>query len=358
MRLEQSEALSAAATSAAPNAPTAAAVQRIAVVRPNHRLGNTLLLTPLVQELQQHFPSAQVEIITASNDAPAVFERYERVRAVQFPARSYEHPLQVLSLLAQLRSRRFDLAIDPMPRQRAGRFLLSWIRARDRVGYRWGVAWRDRALTQAADAAGAPRYFAHAPLYLLRSAYLPGLGVPFDPSAPMPPLDLRLTPTERAAGAERLATALGASGGNSNATPQSIALFAHASGPKGFSIEWWLQLIKALRTRVPGAQFIEIVPADRQPRLASVMPGLHTPQLRLLAATLAATSLLVIPDGGVLHVAEAGGARILALFKKTDPTQYGPVRPGSEALWALEASAEAVAARICALLERAPSRGG
>ena len=220
------------------------------------------------------------------------------------------------------------------------------------------MAWRDRALTQAADAAAAPRYFAHAPLYLLRSAYLPGLGVPFDPSAPMPPLDLRLTPTERAAGAERLATALGASGGNSNATRQSIALFAHASGPKGFSIEWWLQLIKALRTRVPGAQFIEIVPADRQPRLASVMPGLHTPQLRLLAATLAATSLLVIPDGGVLHVAEAGGARILALFKKTDPTQYGPVRPGSEALWAPEASAEAVAARICALLERAPSRSG
>ncbi len=84
------------------------------------------------------------------------------------------------------------------------------------------------------------------------------------------------------------------------------------------------------------------------------MPGLHTPELRLLAATLAATSLLVIPDGGVLHVAEAAGARMLALFKTTDPLRYGPTRSGSEALWAQGVSAEVVAARICALLTPMP----
>jgi len=56
----------------------------------------------------------------------------------------------------------------------------------------------------------------------------------------------------------------------------------------------------------------------------------------------------------VLHMAEAAGARILALFKMTDPAQYGPTRLGSESMWAADASPEAVAARICALLERSP----
>lgn len=348
-----SAAASSGTSSDTARVPRAAAVRRIAVVRPNHRLGNTLLLTPLVQELQRDFPQAQIEIITASNDAPAVFERYEQVAAVRsFPARSYEHPLRVLGELWQLRRRRYDLAIDPMPRQRAGRFLLGWLRARDRLGYRWGVAWRDRALTHLAEVSGAPRHLAHAPLYLLRTAYLAAPIAAAARSAPMPPLDLRLTAAERRAGAERLATVLSASGAGPEGAQPSLALFAHATGSKGFAIDWWLQLVQALRAKMPQARLIEIVPADRRARLAAVMPGVHTPGLRLLAAMLAATSLVVIPDGGVLHVAEAAGARILALFKSTDPAQYGPTRAGSEALWAADESAETVAARIAALLER------
>lgn len=321
------------------------------MVRPNHRLGNTLLLTPLVQELLERFPGAQIDVISASDDAAAVFQRYAQVRAVQFPARSYEHPLRVLALLWRLRRRRYDLAIDPIPRQRAGRFLLGWIKARDRVGYRWGVRWRDRTLTHAADASAAPRHFAHAPLYLLRTAYRSADGGPLDAAAPMPPMDLRLTPAERAAGVERLASVLESTGPRPVRAPECIALFAHATGEKGFPVEWWLQLAAALTRERPQVRLIEIVPADRRARLAAVMPGLHTPQLRLLGATLAASSLLVIADGGVLHVGDAAGARILALFKTTDPMQYGPTRAGSEALWAREQTPEAVAARICALLE-------
>jgi ADP-heptose:LPS heptosyltransferase len=328
-------------------------VQRIAVVRPNHRLGNTLLLTPLVQALQARFPDAHIELVTACSDTAAAFEHFEQVRAAHvFPTHSYRHPLQVLALLLKLRRSRYDLAVDPIPRSRAGRFLLGWLRARERVGFRWGVAWRDRPLTRAVDASAAPRHFAHAPLYLLSSAYAEA---PADASTGSPargttvPLDLRLTEAERRLGAVRLATALGQ--GDSPMRAPTVAIFAHASGQKGFAIDWWRQLIHVLRQRLPDVRMLEIVPADRNTRLADLIPGLHTPQLRLLAATLAASSLVVIPDGGVMHVAEAAGARVLGLFKATDPSQYGPTRAGSEALWAKELSAEAVAERICALLE-------
>jgi heptosyltransferase III len=338
----------------------ATSVRRIAVLRPNHRIGNTLLLTPLVQELSARFPDAQIDVVTACSEAAAVFERYEGVSVLYtFPSHSYRHPLVVVALLLKLRRHPYDLAIDPMPRSRAGRFLLGWVRARDRVGYRWGVGWRDHALTQVADAAGAPRHFAHAPVHLLRIAYVVSMGQAPERALPLPSLDLRLTAAEQAAGKRRLDAALesaasaasvpAVAAGRARAHP-TLAVFAHASGKKGFAIEWWRQLINAVRRCAPDVRLLEIVPADRQARLAGTIPALHTPELRLLGATLAAASLVVIPDGGVMHVAEAAGARVLGLFKTTNPSQYGPTRAGSEALWAAEASPEAVAERICVLL--------
>ena len=37
----------------------------ILICRPNTRLGNTLLMTPLVEEIEATLPSARVEILTA-----------------------------------------------------------------------------------------------------------------------------------------------------------------------------------------------------------------------------------------------------------------------------------------------------
>ncbi|WP_254427179.1 hypothetical protein [Rhodanobacter sp. C01] len=39
---------------------------RILLLRPNHRLGNTLLLTPLLIELEQRYPGAEIDLITTA----------------------------------------------------------------------------------------------------------------------------------------------------------------------------------------------------------------------------------------------------------------------------------------------------
>ncbi len=53
-----------------------------------------------------------------------------------------------------------------------------------------------------------------------------------------------------------------------------------------------------------------------------------------------------------MHLADASGATVLALFHTTSPAQYGPRRPGSESLLAHDLSAQAVAALISARLDR------
>lgn len=332
-------------------------VRRIAVLRPNRRLGNTLLLTPLVQELEARFPEARIEVVTACGAAPSLFQRFSQVSVANgLPTAMQRHPLRSLSALRNLRRLSFDLAIDPVPRSRTGRFLLGYVRARDRVGFAWGVPFRDRVLTHAGDPSKAPAHFAQSPIYLLRSAYPAGGEAAAEAAGPAPRLDLRLTEAERRDGERRLAATLGAvdaPGSPEWRSRPTVGIFAHATGEKRYPIGWWRQLIAGFRRQAPRVQMVEFVPEDGRPRLPGELPGVFTPDLRLLGATLAATSLVVIADGGVMHLAEAAGAQVLGLFKTTEPSRYGPSHAHSEALWARDASAEAVAERIRALLSGA-----
>ena len=324
------------------------AVRRIVVLRPNHRIGNTLLLTPLMQQLAAQFPAARVELVTAGGVARAVFARYPQVIALHaFPGKSYQHPGKVLSLLLHLRRQSYDLAIDPTIRSRAGRFLLRFVRARRRLGYAWGESGKDRILTDAIDPALAPAHHAEIPVYLLQSA-LRQLQAPAATAAALPvPMDIRLSEAERREGVLELEAVLG----ESLAGPRpTLGLFAHATGAKCLPPQWWCQLVKCLQARAPSIRLVEFLPEDARTRLDGIVPGTFTPQLRMLGAKLAATSLVVIADGGVMHLADAAGAAVLALFKTTAPSQYGPRRAGSESLLANDITPEAVAAHICARL--------
>jgi ADP-heptose:LPS heptosyltransferase len=330
-------------------------VRRIVVLRPNHRLGNTILLTPLICELETRFPEAEIELVTAGRAAHAVFAEFRQMSAVHaFPAQSYRHPGAVVRLLMSLRKRSFDLAVDPEVRSRAGRFLLGLIPARNRLGFRWSVPRHDRMLTHAVDAPAAPSHFAQAPVYLLRSAFAHR---PQDESAApmaMPTLTLRLAEAERRAGAEYLATILDAA---QLAARPLVGIYAHATGAKCYPAAWWSRIIAALRAAEPGAQFVEFAPHDGMPRLAGEMPALFSTDLRQLGAALATTSLLVSADCGVMHLASAAGVRVLGLFKTTDPLRYAPYGAGSEGIMAADADPDAVVTRIRSMLAVPPPKG-
>jgi ADP-heptose:LPS heptosyltransferase len=321
------------------------------VLRPNHRLGNTLLLTPLLQELESRFPRAHIELVTACKAAPSLFRRFSQVSVRHFfPVSPSAHPLQLFGLLRALRRQPFDLAIDPIPHSRTGRFLLKHVRARDRLGFHWFVPAADRILTHIANPRVTPAHFSQWPLYLLRVAYFGEVDANTQPNGTSLPLDLRLTEAERHEGERRLAATLDTPGSGEWRSRAPVGLFTDATGHKGYPEGWWRQLVACLRREAPGVPLVEFIPADRRARLSGAVPGVYTPDLRLLGATLAATSLVVLADGGVLHLAEAAGAQVLGLFKTTDPTWYGPRRPGSEVLLAREASAASVAERLRALL--------
>lgn len=319
-------------------------VCRIAVVRSNHRLGNNLLLMPLLEVLEQVFPGAEVDVITGGHAPALLFREYRQVTAIHsFPAKSYTSPRQVLSLYRTLRRKQYDLAIDPTPKSRSGRFLLTSVQARHRLGYRWANGERSALLTHAVPVDGMPPHMAHMGVHLLQRCLAGAPGVPDS----LPPMDLRLTPAELERGRAQLERLLQLAAPGDGPT---VALYGTASGRKTYSRDWWSAFLQRFREREPAARLIEFVPHDGRPRFGGEVPAYFSSQPREMAAVCRAMKLFVTADCGVMHLASAARVRVLGLFKVTDAAMYAPYGNGSTSIQAEDAAPAAAAERASELL--------
>lgn len=293
-------------------------IRRVLVCRPNHRLGNLLLLTPLLKELQHVLPAAEVDIVLAGKDGAGLFRMFRNVGHIYvLPRRMVRHPLKTARIAAQIRWEKYDLAIDPCEGSQSSR----WFTAIANATHVIGTAGNDE--TRAAEAA--PRHMAKWPVYLLRRALATG-GVSV--SDEYPALDIKLSPTEIQRGQQilRVLTSAGTS------LPRLIGIFADARGAKCYAEAWWLRFIEALRGQAPGFRIIEIAPPDGHSRLSSRFPRFFSPDTREVAAVISSMSCFISADCGVMHLARASGVSTIGLFSVTDMAKYAPYGDGSCAI--------------------------
>jgi ADP-heptose:LPS heptosyltransferase len=316
----------------------------ILICRPNTRLGNTLLMTPLLEQIEAALPAAQVEILTACPAATEVFREYPSVRRVhQLPFRGVRHPLRHLLTLLRVRRVRYDILIDPCPRSWTSRFLTRHLAARLKLGFASGH--KSEGIDVSVPFEGAPPHMGDYPVYLLRRGLL-GLDE-VAARADNPTLDIRLTEAECRAGREQIARLRGA-----GSTDPVIAVAAHATGAKRFGIDWWRRMIASLQARVPAVRIIEIRPPSGLAALPE-LPAYYSRRVREVAAVVAAADCFVCADSGLMHLSAATDATTVGLFKVTQPRLYEPRRGASCALTASDNAPEWVAERVAQLLARA-----
>jgi ADP-heptose:LPS heptosyltransferase len=315
----------------------------ILICRPNTRLGNTLLLTPLLEEIEATLPLARVEILTACPAAHEVFSEFPSVRRVhQLPFRGVRHPLAHLLTLLRVRRVRYDVLIDPCPRSWTGRFLARRLPARLKLGF--ASAHKSRGIDVSVPFEGAPAHMGDYPVYLLRRGLLrqeEDLA-----RAKAHALSIRLTEVERGAGREQIQRLLGPGGSG-----PVVAVAAHATGAKRFSVDWWRRLIASLQLQLPTLRAIEIRPPSGVAALPE-LPGYCSRKVRQVAAVLAAADCFVCADSGLMHLGAATDATTVGLFKVTEPRLYAPRRGASCALTASDSAPELVAERVAQLLQR------
>lgn len=322
---------------------SAGASPTILICRPNTRLGNTLLMTPLIQEIEATLPTARVDILTACPAAHEVFREFPSVRRVyQLPFRGVRHPLRHLLTLLRVRRVHYDFLIDPCPRSWTSRFLTQRLAARLKLGFE--SAHKSRGIDVGIPFEGAPLHMGAYPVYLLRRGLLELDGDLTGADAP--PLAIRLTELERHTGKDVLQRLIGP--GHSGPV---VAVAAHATGAKRFSVGWWRRLIAALRTRLPAAQVLEIRPPSGVAALPE-LPAYSSRRVREVAAVLEAADCFVCADSGLMHLGAATDTLTVGLFKITEPRLYAPRRGASCALTASDSAPELVAEQLAQLLAR------
>lgn len=314
-------------------------IYRILVCRPNHRLGNAILLSPLITELERLYKGAEIDLAVEGNASTEIFSTFFSVNRIYcLPKRGFKHPLAFLAMLLDIRKTEYDLIVAPCVGSGFSRALTRILRGRRKLGFSDKPA--NSGLTHRVPLSTAPRHMAKRAISLVRAV------TPLEPgdSTAFPSLDIRLTDMERAHGK----SVIGALLASSQQTPANIVIgiFANATGAKCYPKAWWTELIAALKALNPRCSIIEIIPMHGRSMLDSQWPGYYSTSIRRMGAVMSAVDLMISADCGVMHLAVASKVPTVGMFNITDEAVYGPYGSRSSPLLTQGQTAAETASRI------------
>lgn len=312
------------------------AISKILICRPNHRLGNQLLITPLIQEVTDLFPNAKIDLFVKGGAASIVFKNYSNVnRIIQLPKKHFSHLLQYLSAWFKLKSSRYDLVINAAYNSSSGNLATKLSKA----NYKYFGNENDEETMRA-------KYpdFLHMsknPIYGFREYLSESTAVNSDP---IPSLDMRLTASEMDLGKKALEKI--------TTNSKVICLYTYATGAKIHSAEWWSAMYEKLAEAFSAYTFIEVLPVENVSQLDFKIPSFYSKDIREIAAFIANTKLFIGTDSGIMHLASASLTPTIGLFSVTNKEWYQPYNNHNLGINTNETSQDEIIKKIGTILKK------
>jgi ADP-heptose:LPS heptosyltransferase len=297
--------------------PSDASPRRVLLVRHDDRIGNLVLLTPLLQAIREVWPDTETGVLIGPRfrEVLQAEPTIDRLWILE-KRRILRNPFVFLGFVRRLRRHRFDMAIDcsHMHSFSLTGAAMTWISGAPlRVAYDRGKA--DSFSNLLVDPLQAEHHESEILVNLLR---------PFVDSLPQYPMRLRLTDEERA-GARRRLQARGTA-----ATRPLLGIHVGGRDAKRWSIERHIAMLGLILER----RDLDIValcgPAERaeaarlRSELGSSISVMEDLSVREMMAIVACCDCFVSPDTGAMHVAVALGVPTAALFNQESWKRYGP----------------------------------
>lgn len=317
---------SAAITLAAADCETSLSLKpnRILVIRTDNRLGNLVLMEPLLRSLKTRFPGVELDILVSDVFSELLeCQGYNVIHADK--KGQIRNPAKFVNLIQQLRSRSYDVAIDAA---HPHSFSLSGAVSTALSGADCRIS------TDAGDSAGwYTDTVPEPPMNWHESRALHSLGSVWDnwPEWSPPELHAAFAVERNAAG-----------------------IHAGASGNKRYQIEHLEELVDRICRRV----ILEIYWGSRDERktaeyLGSRYPVAVMPELSVtgLIEKIAGLRLFITPDNGPMHIASALSVPVIALFRIDNRDRFAPLSEGSKTFYDREGpDPERVAAAVLEVL--------
>lgn len=283
-------------------------IYRILISRPNHRLGNQLLITPLIQEVQNLFPHAQIDLFVKGRVAPILFQEYGICDYIELPRKPLKDFKNYLKMWAEIRNKRYDLVINVEKSSSSGRISAALSKAKFAF---YGDDFEELK-NQYSDYAHIAKY----PVYNLR-LFLERLGMKISWDS-MPLLNLKLNKNELDKGKKQLQELV------PNPAKKTIAFFTYATGDKCYSQEWWADFHSKFSKEFAEYNLIEILPVENISQLNFNLPSYYSKDVREIGSVMHHCELVVAADSGMMHLSSASLASTIGLFSVTKSEMYEP----------------------------------
>ncbi|KAA5821434.1 glycosyltransferase family 9 protein [Algibacter amylolyticus] len=309
-------------------------IKTVLIIRPNHRLGNQLLLTPLVQEVINTFDGCEIDLFVKGGVAHPVFEKYSQInKIIKLPKKPFNNLFQYAKSWISIKKKTYDLVINADKNSSSGRLLTQMAKARVKV---FGDI-DDSIKTTYPDHEHISKY----PIYNLRH-YLAKIGLD-KANTDMPVLNIKLDDAEIENGNAILKDII-------KNDKKTICIYTNATGDKCYSEDWWETFYRRLKQEYPDYNIIEMLPIENISKINFKAPHFYSKDLREMGAIIHNTSIFIAADNGVMHLASASLTPCVGFFSVTNPNIYAPYGNGSVALHTNETGMEDWIAAINAIL--------
>ncbi|ART63320.1 glycosyltransferase family 9 protein [Kushneria marisflavi] len=296
---------------------------KILLVRPNYRIGNALIMSPVIETFRQRFPDARIDLLTT--DSTRSLFRHQRLdRVLTLSRDAIVRPWRFPAMIRQLRQERYDLAVQVGPSSLTGLIFVRCIKSRYTMGKgKRGQRWFDIEVSgDQAHAYDIPQMFARALETPCRDRPL-----------------MRLSHGECSIGRGELEE-LGIDFDDAGRPAPFVALFVGGHLDKRLPLSFWQESIKALEAAgqryvvFVGPEELRHAPMLEQEMANSRYGALCRPRpLRIFAAMLHYARYLVSPDSGPLHIGAALDVPVMALVQKRKSLKFVPRGPLDIVLW-------------------------
>ena len=280
-------------------------VKKVLVTRPNHRLGNNLLLTPLISEISEIFPNAEIHIFTKGGLADVVFENYKNVtRLIKLPRKPFKNLIEYFSCWFSILSQKYDISINANRVSSSGKLAIKFSRS----NYKFY-----NILNENLEYIDDYSHNAKNPVYNLRFQVKNKID---RSEITIPKLDIKLRDYEIKNGEKLLKSMF------RNQKP-TISIFTFATGDKCYSKDWWKELYSKIKNFENDFNILEILPAENVSQIDFAAKSYYSRDIREIASVMSNVKIFIGADSGMMHLAHASNVSTIGLFKVTEPEFYG-----------------------------------
>jgi heptosyltransferase-3 len=287
-------------------------IDKILLVRPNFRLGNSILALSSIHLFRKNYPKAKIDFVGSPVSKALIanlpIDRHYQV-ARRFPESAWAYP----ALLVTLRREKYDLAVEVSCSQSAlGAFVVGLSGARLKVGRlgKWDF-WYDAKIPKPAE----PNK------YRLLPAFVALMGLETEEVFPK----IVLSSAEVAAGSEIIRSA----GINDRAPILGVFVGGRKRRGKRWPANNFTRLIRKLTAQ--GVRVVVFLGPEESKlmayfyhNLSATAPVIFEPSVRKFAAMVSRCKLFLTCDSGPMHLACALSVRTIAIFQNGDFNRWGP----------------------------------